>query len=168
MANKIEFATALDGRIWAATVPVDPRELPTAQQKGERVVSTAGRPFVVHFTKAPIRNWQRRLARMFESLPKAEPDAAVRLELVFCYAFPKAVPLSKRLDFAPRTTRPDCDNLAKGLVDAMAEAGLFADDSQVADLRVAKVHTTGAPRIIITAEYGVREICTSQNGEASK
>lgn len=36
----------------------------------------------------------------------------------------------------PKTTRPDSDNLAKQLLDALERAGFFKNDAQVADLRV--------------------------------
>lgn len=45
---------------------------------------------------------------------------------------------SPRSAVAPRTKRPDADNLAKDLLDALQAAGFFADDSQVARLTVSK------------------------------
>ena len=38
----------------------------------------------------------------------------------------------------PHETKPDCENLAKGLVDGMVRNCYFAEDSRVVDLRVRK------------------------------
>lgn len=37
-----------------------------------------------------------------------------------------------------KTTRPDCDNLAKGMLDPMTKIGFWRDDAQVVDLRIVK------------------------------
>ena len=39
--------------------------------------------------------------------------------------------------------RRDLDNLLKGLLDALTHAGLWLDDSQVADLRIRRAPTIG-------------------------
>lgn len=39
---------------------------------------------------------------------------------------------------APKSTRPDLDNLSKLILDAMTKAGYWHDDAQVADLHVKK------------------------------
>jgi len=41
-------------------------------------------------------------------------------------------------DIVPRTTKPDVDNLAKLILDAMTKAGYWHDDNQVCDLRITK------------------------------
>ena len=38
----------------------------------------------------------------------------------------------------PRITKPDVDNLAKLILDAMTKAGYWHDDNQVCDLRITK------------------------------
>ena len=45
--------------------------------------------------------------------------------------------------FMPDRRRRDLDNLAKGLLDALTHAGLWLDDSQVADLRIRRAPTLG-------------------------
>lgn len=39
-----------------------------------------------------------------------------------------------------KTTKPDCDNLAKAFLDAMQKVGFFKNDSQIVDLRIRKVY----------------------------
>lgn len=41
--------------------------------------------------------------------------------------------------------RPDADNLAKAVMDALTDAGIWADDDQVYDLRVTKGWVSTAP-----------------------
>lgn len=41
----------------------------------------------------------------------------------------------------PRITKPDVDNLAKLILDAMTKAGYWLDDNQVCDLRVTKYNS---------------------------
>ena len=45
---------------------------------------------------------------------------------------------SRRSSVLPRTSRPDADNLAKDLLDALQATGFFRDDSQVARLTISK------------------------------
>lgn len=69
-------------------------------------------------------------AEMLEYLRKAVPKepitGPVRMEV--CYYFSSK---SKRQDGMPKITRPDTDNLVKGLKDCMTEAGFWLDDAQV-------------------------------------
>ena len=44
-------------------------------------------------------------------------------------------------EVVPRTTKPDVDNLAKLILDAMTKAGYWHDDNQVCDLRVTKYNS---------------------------
>lgn len=46
----------------------------------------------------------------------------------------------------PHTAKPDADNLAKAVLDAMTRAGAWKDDSQVSSLRVMKYYGTAGER----------------------
>ena len=69
-------------------------------------------------------------AELLEYLRKAAPKepitGPVRMEV--CYYFSSK---SKRQNGMPKITRPDTDNLVKGLKDCMTEAGFWLDDAQV-------------------------------------
>ena len=69
-------------------------------------------------------------AELLEYLRKAAPKEpfAGPIRLTICYYFSSK---SKRQDGMPKITRPDTDNLVKGLKDCMTEAGFWLDDAQV-------------------------------------
>ncbi|TXH59333.1 MAG: RusA family crossover junction endodeoxyribonuclease [Desulfurellales bacterium] len=48
------------------------------------------------------------------------------------------------------TGKPDCDNLAKAILDALTNAGIWLDDKQVTHLQVRKIYNTrGGARIVV-------------------
>lgn len=49
-------------------------------------------------------------------------------------------------------TKPDVDNLVKAVLDGM-NGVLYADDSQIIDLRVVKAYADGNPKTLVTLEY---------------
>jgi Holliday junction resolvase RusA-like endonuclease len=57
----------------------------------------------------------------------------------------------------PHASRPDADNAAKAVQDAMQKGGLLADDSRVFDLRVVKWVCAGdeEPRIELVFRWGM-------------
>lgn len=67
--------------------------------------------------------------------------------------FDKCSPVSVRITFFiphPKTVKrhmptvpPDIDKLCRAVLDALTDAGVWADDSQVVDLGATKVYATG-------------------------
>lgn len=121
---------------------VDPAALSTAQQKG---VDFYRRRV---YTKAPVRKSHQLLlaamlleARLLGITPYCGPATAWRVCVEYIYR-PRTL---RRKDFgAPKTTRPDLDNLTKSVLDALTESGLaFSDDSQVAALEMSKRYAWG-------------------------
>ena len=51
-----------------------------------------------------------------------------------------------------KTTKPDTDNLQKGLKDCMTKCGFWEDDAQVVIEHVSKVWTSGQTGIQITID----------------
>ena len=124
---------------------VDPAALSTAQQKG---VDFYRRRV---YTKAPVRKSHQLLlaemlqeARLLGITPYCGPATAWRVCVEYIYR-PRTL---RRKDFgAPKTTRPDLDNLTKSVLDALTESGLyFSDDSQVAALEMSKRYAWGFDR----------------------
>lgn len=70
--------------------------------------------------------------------PTAPITGAVSLSIDFDYFTP-----TKKRRGKWKTTRPDCDNVAKLLIDCMTKLGFWVDDSQVARLRVSKRYAEG-------------------------
>ncbi len=123
----------------------------TAQHKGERII--AGR-YVHHYEKKPQR--QARLAYLAAI---REESGSTPVGYDTRYPDGRLKPLQVLIDFifkAPtkkqrgmlKTTRPDLDNMAKGLLDCLTEAGLLADDSQITTLRLRKSY--GDPGVAVT------------------
>ncbi len=119
-------------------LPIDPASLPTAQQKG---VTRDGRVY----TKPEIRRAKGRLLGLiadksrvcparFSERDRVSAPWACHIQLVYLYKS------TRRASFGrPKATRPDLDNVAKLLLDALTESGLFwADDGQVASLAIYK------------------------------
>jgi len=112
----------------------------TAQHKG--VFVPDGRP--VFYKKSGILAEERNMVALLCAhlpegwVPFAGPVAA---SIHLCYPYRKA---EKRRVVAsgaeiPCDTRPDLDNLAKGILDAMSAARVWGDDGQVARLTLEKV-----------------------------
>lgn len=86
---------------------------------------------------------QQAKAMLEELLVKHQPHeplrGAVRLELSFTWPWLAGHPKRLRaLSFIPRTTKPDCSNLAKTIEDRLAALRFIENDANVVDLRVSK------------------------------
>ena len=124
-------------------LPIDPASLPTAQQKG---VTRDGHVY----TKAKVLKAHRRLVWLLREAFHAKAD---------CYGYPNLAYVRgtqrpwlcsiafvyptghrpHRFEGTFKTTRPDVDNLAKLVLDAVTDACVaWPDDGQVAELRLVK------------------------------
>lgn len=92
----------------------------------------------------------QRVANLRGSKPYlfAEPEP-VECKVRWYFPFPAAVKAIDRKVKQPRTQRPDLDNMAKNILDALTDAGCWADDSQVVSLQLEK-HNAPSPCIVIT------------------
>ena len=53
--------------------------------------------------------------------------------------------------FMPDRRKRDLDNILKALLDALTHAGVWADDSQIVDLRIRKAPTIGGMcKVLVT------------------
>lgn len=66
---------------------------------------------------------------------------AVRLWLNFFLPRPKALQKKSKQNIVYVETKPDLDNLAKAVMDAINNAGLWTDDKLVCELIVTKIYT---------------------------
>lgn len=102
----------------------------TAQQKGVQIVH--GRP---HFyEKKSITAARDFYAWAFSVHAPDEPmKGAITVRLGFHY------PAKRKKDIGqPKITRPDCDNLAKLVIDVMTDLGFWVDDAQITTLMISK------------------------------
>lgn len=72
-------------------------------------------------------------ARLREHAPDHPLEGPVKVVIAFNY-FVK----NKKLRGTPKTSRPDCDNLVKLVLDVMTKLGYWYDDSQITELTIAK------------------------------
>lgn len=79
----------------------------------------------------------------------AEDKSPLSVYIQAHFAWPKNASKAVRKSIAPRTTTPDCDNIAKPILDALG--ALWEDDRQVADLRVRK-YNSPTNQLIITVQ----------------
>lgn len=99
--------------------------------------------FVHIYTPATAKAWKGSVASAAGPFLSPSPiEGPLSLTLDFRFARPKSHLTSKGAltKSAPRahTSKPDADNLAKAVMDALTDAGLWKDDTQIVDLHVRK------------------------------
>lgn len=105
----------------------------TAQQKGCRVHN--GKAY--HYTKSKVRTAERELMAELYPFRPSEPYRS-ELCLRVIWRFSRKAWESKKQRTSYKGTKPDLDNLVKGLADVMT--GLFwYDDNQLARLELSKI-----------------------------
>jgi Holliday junction resolvase RusA-like endonuclease len=114
-----------------------PRARAFARKMG---VTETGEPkFVARMYDAgTAESWKQQVA-LACTPPDTPIEGPVCIELDFYLPRPKKI--SRRKDFSgpvPCTSKPDIDNLAKAVLDAMTTIGWWHDDAQVASLRLEK------------------------------
>ena len=88
----------------------------------------------------PVRDWMNHtrsmaVAQVANQIPKPVP---IGIMMNFYLPWPKGTPKAKALTYGPHPERPDIDNLMKPVLDALSEAGLWGDDSQIDTLGAQK------------------------------
>jgi Holliday junction resolvase RusA-like endonuclease len=117
-------------------------------QPRPRAFSRGGKAAV--FDPATAEGWKACVATACKPLEGRGIDSALMLSLVFHMPRPKAhfgkLGLLDRWFGTLFTRKPDADNLAKAVMDAMTAIGVWRDDDQVTDLIVRKRFTApGTP-----------------------
>lgn len=124
-------------------LPLDP---PPSNQAALRILKTKdGRQFVGKMAKSSATKWSNQATLLLKSYYKGLPiDKAVTVLIDFNYSHTEqSAKIAKRegLDRVPKATRPDLDNLAKLVLDAIVKAGILKDDSLIVELALAKVYS---------------------------
>lgn len=121
----------------------------TDQHKGYRIANMGGRMTVMTFMKARQRAahdlYERELAKAVRDNPDGIGTTFTfgngqpcRVEIDFLFPLPSSTPKARRNTTVPRITRPDADNMAKGLLDSITASGILQDDAFIYDLRIRK------------------------------
>ena len=123
----------------------------TAQHKGSRIVYVNGKPTIMHYIKIPQRKAHDAYVRHLLADINRRSDGigkefmfttGIVVEINFYFPNPANTPKKNRNKTFAKITRPDVDNMAKGLLDCLTEVGLIQDDGLIFDLRLRKF-TTG-------------------------
>lgn len=123
---------------------------PQARPKVFHKTLKSGRDFV--HTYSPKSDWFHLVYT--ETLKQKEKlknrfSGALRLNLLFYLPIPKSFSKKKRENLMYVSKRPDVDNLAKAVMDAMNNTGIWEDDSQIARLDIVKAYGE-EPKCVIT------------------
>lgn len=81
----------------------------------------------------PVHSYKAAIMAEARKKPITKIEGPVRLDLLFAFKQPKA----RGKQF--KISRPDLDNLEKAVMDALTDAGVWCDDSQVVEKHSVKV-----------------------------
>ena len=73
------------------------------------------------------------------SIPKQDYDY---IHAKFYIPYPKSAPKKSLIDKFPLRSNFDCDNVIKGLMDALEQSNVVVDDRQISSMFVEKFRTT--------------------------
>lgn len=134
---------------------------PAAQGRPRARVMRIGHRFAPQiYNPHNAEDWKARVSITARPLaPRAPMLGPIRVHMTFFLPRPQSHYLRKGTLLKPsaplwHTSRPDFDNFAKALVDALTGIRMWADDSQVCDARVLKIYCTDhrKPGCLVTVE----------------
>lgn len=122
------------------TVPA----VPVAQPR-PKATSIGGKPRMYEAASShPIHTFKASVQMAFMQAYQG-PPLTVPVFMDVCFVFPRGsnkIWKSKPMERYPKSTKPDADNLVKGVLDALNKLA-FADDGQVWSVSVTKWHAAG-------------------------
>lgn len=106
------------------------------------------------YTPKSTRDFENHIRDCWQKLTGGArlPDGVPLYASIHAYfPVPKSYSKKKReqLLFTPHTKKPDCDNIAKAVLDSL-NGYAFTDDSAVSVLHITKTYTDGPPYIGVT------------------
>ena len=106
----------------------------TNQQKGVKFIDGK----MIRFDRKGTKNTEllNHLIKNRPKIPMTNGELPIKLSVTFYYAIKQ-----KKKWWQWKTTRPDLDNLLKGLQDYMTKLGYYADDSQICWLEIKKFYS---------------------------
>ena len=97
--------------------------------------------FVQTYTPEKTVEYEKLVRMKFQNAGGAITDKPVKIEIVACFAPPKSARKKDKNEMLANrilpTKKPDCDNIAKIILDALNKIA-YVDDSQVVELVVKK------------------------------
>lgn len=118
---------------------IDIEPIRTTHQTDLRILRTKdGRQFIGKTDKSAVKQWMKAFQVKAKAFAPDQPFEGP-LELSIWFGFPCIQ--SDKGKSAPMVTRPDVDNLAKSVMDALTGARFWHDDSQVVFFKGFKFRT---------------------------
>jgi Holliday junction resolvase RusA-like endonuclease len=132
--------------VYAFTIPGKPQA--QARHRTRVVTTKGGKSFAMNYDPKESKDWKSKVA-IFAQKAGVQPIQGPVCVTVFA-VMPRPKRLCRRSDaegFLPCESKPDWDNIGKGICDALIGVA-FADDSQVISGRVIKMYheKDGVPR----------------------
>ena len=123
--------------------------------KGRPRLGRSGHAFTPHETA----NYENLVKLCFrEEYPDhrpLDPNVSVKVDIIARYQIPKSASKKKKndmlMEFVVPTKKPDCDNIAKIVCDAL-NGIVYHDDSQICELTVKKRYSE-KPRVAVRMEW---------------
>jgi len=113
----------------------------STHQSGLRIIRKKdGTQFIGKFASSKSKHAQDDLMTLFAPFrPPIPLEGALIVKIEWFYPFRKSES-KKNIErgFIPCDTRPDCDNLTKGVCDILTRLGFWRDDAQIADMNFKK------------------------------
>ena len=115
----------------------------TAQQKKHYYNKNLGR-VATYKPKNVISAENLLMTALYPHKPASPLGGALSVRIVFYFPFKKTEKKSiiKAGLPVPKTTKPDLDNMAKNVLDAMTKLGFWTDDALIFDLTLTKYYAT--------------------------
>ena len=113
----------------------------STHQAGLRILKrkSDGQQFIGRFATSKSKHATNELMMLFEPhRPAVSFKGPLRLTILWMYPYRKSEPKSRRWPCKPCDTRPDVDNIFKGIGDILTRLGFYGDDGQVAELHLTK------------------------------
>lgn len=102
-----------------------PMRISTKTFQAKKLTVRNGKP-VLYTPPELIKIQQDYISRLTKVAPENPFPGPVRLKIAFCFKSDE-----KHQPGIPKPTKPDLDNLEKGLVDCMTKCNFWNDDSQI-------------------------------------
>ena len=128
------------------------------EPKSQPRVKACRRGSFVHiYTPATAKEWKESVGNAAKAAVESPLTGALFLSLIFSFARPKSHltttgALRKGVN-VQHIIKPDVDNLAKAVMDALTDAGIWKDDTQIVSLEVSKRYSQPETEgVIVTIE----------------
>jgi Holliday junction resolvase RusA-like endonuclease len=122
---------------------------PPTHQAALRILKTRdGRQFIGKMAKSSAKKWSQAATLLLKADAAKQGhktiDGNCYVRINFFYPHTKdskRVASRDKLQFVEKATRPDLDNLAKGVLDCLVDAEVLKDDGQISRLTLSKYYS---------------------------